>query len=232
MFTVRKSSERGHFDHGWLNTYHTFSFGRYYDPAHESFRSLRVINEDYVQPGHGFPAHPHDNMEIVTYVLSGELEHRDSMGNGTVIRPGDVQRMSAGTGITHSEFNPSPTAPVHLLQIWMYPERKGLTPSYEQKHFSDDQKRGRLALVGSPDGREGSVVIHQDVALYAAALDRGAEVVHHGQRGRHAWLQVVSGDVAVNDVNLEAGDGASISDAGDLNIRGLEPAELLLFDLA
>src|SRR2546427_13178262 len=175
MITIRKSEERGHFNLGWLDTYHTFSFDRYYDPAHVHFRSLRVINEDRVQPGQGFPTHSHRDMEIITYTLAGALEHRDSMGNGSVIRPGDVQRMSAGTGVSHSEFNPSETEPVHLLQIWILPQRQGLPPSYEEKHFSE--RRGRLQLIASNEGHEGSVTIHQDAQLFAAVLDAGQAVV-------------------------------------------------------
>src|SRR5213593_2782593 len=212
MITIRKSEERGHFDLGWLDTYHTFSFDRYHDPAHMHFRSLRVINEDRVQPGQGFPTHSHRDMEIITYILQGALEHRDSMGNGSVIRPGDVQRMSAGTGVTHSEFNASKTEPVHLLQIWMFPERKGMKPSYEQKMFSEADKRSRLRLVASPDGRDGSVTIHQDNEMYATVLRKGETVRHELKPERHAWVQVARGSVKLNGQELAEGDGAAISE--------------------
>ena len=231
MIAVRKSEDRGRFDYGWLDTRHTFSFDRYYDPAHMGFRSLRVINEDRVRAGEGFPTHPHRDMEIVTYVVEGALEHKDSMGNGSVIRPGDVQRMSAGTGITHSEYNPSAAEPVHLLQIWIMPERRGLTPGYEQKFFTADEKRGRLLLVASPDGAGGSVAIHQDARLYAALLDAGQQV-EHAAPGRHAWLQVIRGAVEVNGTPLAAGDGGAVSNEPQVTIRAGEEAELLLFDLA
>src|SRR5205823_2572264 len=197
MITIRKSEERGHFDFGWLDTYHTFSFDQYYDPAHMHFRALRVINEDRVQGGKGFPTHSHRDMEIITYIIDGALEHRDSMGNGSVIRPGDVQRMSAGTGVTHSEFNPSGTAPVHLLQIWILPERTGLAPSYEERRFPAAEKRGMLRLVASHDGRDGSVVVFQDVDVFAVVLEPGEEVMHPLQHGRHAWVQIVAGSAAL-----------------------------------
>ncbi len=232
MMHIRRSLDRGHFDHGWLDTYHTFSFGDYHDPKHVEFRSLRVLNEDVVAPDKGFPAHPHRDMEIVTYVLEGALRHRDSMGNGSVIRPGDVQRMSAGTGVTHSEHNASKSEPVHLLQIWIYPERNGLAPGYEQKAFADAEKRGRLRLVASPDGREGSVTIHQDAELYAALLAAGETVRQEGKPGRHAWIQVARGSVKLNGQELSAGDGAALSGEKNILLTGVRDAEVLLFDLA
>ena len=232
MILIRKSADRGHFDHGWLNTYHTFSFGDYYDPRHVRFRSLRVLNEDRVKPGAGFDTHGHRDMEIITYVLSGALEHRDSLGTGSLIHPGDVQRMTAGTGIMHSEFNPSPTEPVHLLQIWILPEQKGLEPSYEQHVIPAAEKRGRLRLVASRDGRDGSVMVHQDVNLYAALLGAGDSVKHPLHPGRHSWVQVANGVVTLNGHPLSAGDGAAISDEEVVELTGTEPAEVLLFDLA
>jgi redox-sensitive bicupin YhaK (pirin superfamily) len=232
MITIRKSDERGHFSHGWLDTYHTFAFDQYYDPAHTHWRSLRVINEDHVAPGQGFPTHSHRDMEIITYILSGALEHRDSMGSGSVIRPGDVQRMSAGTGVSHSEFNPSDSEPVHLLQIWILPESRGLTPSYEEKSFSEAERRGRLRLVASADGGEGSVTIQQDARLYAATLDAGASVEHALGANRYAWLQVARGAVRLNEFDLRQSDGAAISNETDLKIVAQEAAEILLFDLA
>jgi len=232
MITIRKSEERGHFSHGWLDTYHTFSFDQYYDPAHMHWRSLRVINEDRVAPGQGFPTHSHRDMEIITYILSGALEHRDSMGSGSVIRPGDVQRMSAGTGVSHSEFNPSESASVHLLQIWVLPASRGLAPSYEEKSFCEAERRGRLRLVASADGREGSVTIQQDARLYAAILDAGASAEHTMGAQRYAWLQVARGAVKLNEFDLQQGDGAAVSNETDLRIVAQEAAEILLFDLA
>jgi redox-sensitive bicupin YhaK (pirin superfamily) len=232
MITLRKSEDRGHFDFGWLETYHSFSFDQYYDPAHMDFRSLRVINEDRVQAAKGFPTHSHRDMEIITYIVSGALEHRDSMGNGSVIRPGDVQRMSAGAGVSHSEFNPSASEQVHLLQIWILPQSNGLPPSYEEKHFSDEERRGRLRLVGSNDGREGSVTIHQDAELFAAILAAGQTVVHTIAAKRYAWLQVARGTIVVNEVELKQGDGAAVRDERELEINAHDQAELLLFDLA
>jgi redox-sensitive bicupin YhaK (pirin superfamily) len=232
MITIRKSEDRGHFSHGWLDTYHTFSFDQYYDPAHVHWRSLRVINEDRVQPGQGFPTHSHRDMEIITYILSGALEHRDSMGNGSVIRPGDVQRMSAGTGVSHSEFNPSDSESVHLLQIWILPEARGFAPSYEEKAFSEDERRGRLRLVASEDGRDASVAIHQDARLYAAILGAGAAVEHTLSQNRYAWLQVARGSVKLNESDLKQGDGGAVNNETDLKIVAQEPAEILLFDLA
>jgi len=232
MITIRKSEERGHFSHGWLDTFHTFSFDQYYDPAHTHWRSLRVINEDRVAPGQGFPAHSHRDMEIITYILSGALEHRDSMGSGSVIRPGDVQRMSAGTGVSHSEFNPSDSESVHLLQIWILPESRGLAPTYEEKSFSEDERRGRLRLVASADGSEGSVTIQQDARLYATILDAGTSVEHALGANRYAWLQVARGTIRLNEFDLQQGDGAAISSETDLKIVAREAAEILLFDLA
>lgn len=232
MVRIRKANERGHADHGWLNTYHTFSFAGYHDPKQMGFRSLRVINEDRVQPGMGFPTHPHRDMEIVSYVLEGALEHRDSMGNGSIIRPGEVQRMSAGTGITHSEFNHSKNDLVHFLQIWIFPGQEGLSPGYEQKFFPDEEKRKTLRLIASPDGRDGSVTIHQDANLYAALLEAGEEIVHSVPEGRQVWLQVALGTVSVNGHILEQGDGAAVSEEHQVVVTGQEKAELLLFDLA
>jgi quercetin 2,3-dioxygenase len=230
MIRIRRAGDRGHFDHGWLNTFHTFSFADYHDPDHMGFRSLRVINEDRVAPGQGFGAHRHRDMEIVSYVLEGALAHRDSMGNSGVIRPGDVQRMSAGTGVQHSEFNGSESEPVHFLQIWILPERRAIPPSYEQKKFPAEAKRGRLRLVGSKDGRDGSLTIQQDADLYATLLDAGEMVRHPIATGRFAWLQVARGEVELNGNALSAGDGAAVSGERELAITGQE-AELLLFDL-
>jgi len=232
MIRIRGAAERGRFDHGWLDTRHTFSFGRYYDPRHMGFRSLRVINEDWVKPGRGFGAHPHENMEIVTYVLEGELEHRDSLGNGGTIRPGELQRMTAGTGIVHSEANPSSRDVVHLYQIWMLPEREGLKPSYEQRAFPDGERRNRLRLVASPDGRDGSLRIRQDASLYLGTLDAGRDVSHALSPGRHAWLQILRGTVQVEGRSLSVGDGASVSDEPGLSVKADASAEVLLFDLA
>jgi len=232
MLTLRKSADRGHFNHGWLDTYHTFSFADYYDPKHMGFRSLRVINEDRVAPGAGFPTHGHRDMEIITYVLEGGLQHRDSMGNGSVIRPGQVQRMSAGTGVTHSEFNASRSEPVHLLQIWMLPQRQGLEPSYEEKSFSDKELRGALGLVASPGARDGSVKIHQDAELYAARLNPGQQVSHALRRGRHAWVQAAEGSVKVNGQVLGQGDGAALNNESAVELSAVDDAEVLLFDLA
>jgi redox-sensitive bicupin YhaK (pirin superfamily) len=232
MFTIRKAQERGHFDFGWLNTYHTFSFDQYHDPKHMGFRSLRVINEDLVQPEHGFPRHGHRDMEIVTYILEGALEHRDSIGNGSIIRRGDAQRMSAGTGVRHSEANPSADTPVHLLQIWILPEEQNLPPEYEEKKFSDDEKRNKLRLIVSPNGDDGAVRIHQDAKIYASVLDEGQEVDHILANGRSGWLQVAAGSVRLNDVALNQGDGAAVTEESNLRIIASEPAEVLLFDLA
>jgi redox-sensitive bicupin YhaK (pirin superfamily) len=231
MLEIRRAAERGHAEHGWLDSRHTFSFADYYDPKFMGFGPLRVINEDRVQPGMGFGAHSHRDMEIISYVLEGALAHKDSLGNGSVIRPGDVQRMSAGTGVTHSEFNHSNDELVHFLQIWIVPERAGARPSYAEKRFDEDEKRGRLKLIGSRDGRDGSVVIHQDVALYASVLDKDEQVEHALAHGRRAWLQVTRGAVQLNGLDLLAGDGAAVTDETVLIVRGTEPAELLLFDL-
>lgn len=231
--SIRRADERGKADFGWLDSRHTFSFGRYHDPRHMGFGPLRVINDDRVAAGGGFPPHPHSDMEIISYVLEGGLAHKDSLGTGSVIRPGDVQRMSAGTGIRHSEFNASQTEPVHFLQIWIMPERQGLLASYEQKTFGDDEKRGKLRLVGSRLGRQGAVTIHQDVELYAALLAKGESVTHEVKAGRGTWVQVArGGSVLVNGERLTAGDGASTLDAGALTLEGLDNAEVLLFDLA
>ena len=232
MITIRRAADRGHADHGWLNTHHTFSFSSYRDPKHVHFRALRVMNEDFVAPGQGFGTHPHENMEIVTYVLEGALEHRDSMGNGEVLRPGEFQRMSAGTGITHSEFNPSPTEPVHLYQIWLFPDREGIEPSYEQKRFEEVERHNRLRLVASPDAADGSLQIHQDARIFLSSLDAGKQVTHGLGAGRHAWLQVLRGKVAVNGQALETSDGAAVSEESALEIEAKDDAEVMLFDLA
>ena len=232
MLTLRRAQERGHFNFGWLDTFHTFSFGDYHDPRFMGFRSLRVINEDRVHPGGSFPTHAHRNMEIITYVLEGALEHRDSMGNGSIIRPGDTQRMSAGTGVAHSEANPSADESVHLLQIWILPDERGNKPGYEQKTFDDNEKRGRLRLIASPDGREGSVTIHQDAFLYASLLAAGETVTHELTAGRYAWAQVARGAIEINGQSLEQSDGASLSDETLLTINAREDSEILLFDLS
>ncbi|WP_291852955.1 pirin family protein [Bradyrhizobium sp.] len=229
--TVRKSEERGRANFGWLDSKHSFSFGHYHDPRHMGFGPLRVINDDRVAPGGGFPTHPHSDMEIISYVLDGALEHKDSLGTGSVIRPGDVQRMSAGTGVRHSEFNASKTEPVHFLQIWIIPEKKGIEPGYEQKAFSDAEKRGRLRLIGSRDGREGSVTIHQDVDLYATLLGKGDVVDHAIAPGRGGWVQVARGSVSLNGETLGEGDGVAVSTSGPLRIEGRSDAEVLLFDM-
>ena len=232
MITIRKSEDRGHFSHGWLDTYHTFSFDQYYDPAHMHFRTLRVINEDRVAAGQGFPTHSHRDMEIITYILSGALEHRDSMGNGSVIRPGDVQRMTAGSGVSHSEFNPSNEEAVHLLQIWILPNARNLAPGYEEKTFPEAESRGTMRLIASEDGSGGSVTIHQDARVYASTLDADHSVGHVQEADRHAWLQVARGTISLNGIELKQGDGASVSDEAALKIVARETAELLLFDLA
>ena len=232
MLTVRRSGERGHFDHGWLNTYHTFSFDQYYDPRYMGFRSLRVINEDFVAPGRGFPTHGHRDMEIITYILEGALKHEDSMGNGSVIRPGDVQRMTAGTGVRHSEKNQSNTERVHLLQIWILPDAENLTPGYEQKAFSDEERRGQLRLIASGDGRDDSVHLNQDVSLFASILDANQEVEREMDAKRYGWMQVARGSITVNGESAEQGDGVVVVGESNLKIRAQEPAEILLFDLA
>lgn len=232
MLVHRPAAARGHANHGWLDSFHTFSFADYYDPQHMGFRALRVINEDFVNPGRGFGTHHHEDMEIITYVLEGELAHQDSLGNGASIRPGEVQRMSAGTGIDHSEFNHSKDALVHLLQIWILPERRGITPSYEQKTFPIEQTQNGLVLVAARDGRDGAVTVHQDVALYAGKLAAGAKIEHALAKDRHAWLQVARGSVEVNGQKLAQGDGLAVSDETRLAISASEAAEVLLFDLA
>ncbi len=232
MILIRKSSDRGHAGHGWLDSRFTFSFAEYFDPQHVQFRTLRVINDDHIAGGGGFPTHPHRDMEIVTYVLDGALAHKDSMGNGSVIRPGDVQYMSAGTGVAHSEFNASDKEPVHLYQIWMLPDKKNYTPVYDQKHFSEADKRGKLRLLVSPDGRDGSVRIRQDNELYATVLGPGETVAHELKPDRHAYVQVARGSVKLNSENLETGDGAAISAEKSLQLTGVADAEVLLFDLA
>jgi len=232
MINIRKSDERGHAEHGWLDTRFTFSFADYYDPKHMQFRTLRVMNDDRIAGGGGFPTHPHRDMEIVTYVLEGALAHKDSMGNGSVIKPGDVQYMSAGTGVTHSEFNASRTEPVHLYQIWMFPDKNGQKPTYDQKNFTDEDKRGKLRLVISPDGREGSVRIRQDNELYATLLKPGETVKHELKPERHAYVQVARGSVTLNGKTLEVGDGAAISQEKVLELTGVNDSEVLVFDLA
>jgi redox-sensitive bicupin YhaK (pirin superfamily) len=232
MITLRPAAERGHFDFGWLDTHHTFSFGDYFDPAHEAFRSLRVLNEDRVQPGKGFGTHGHRDMEILTWVLSGALEHRDSLGTHGVIRPGEAQVMSAGTGIRHSEFNASATEPVHFLQIWLLPERQGLTPRYDQVTFPEAELQNQLRLIASPDGAEGSVKLFQDVRIFAARLETGREVRAAMPPGRAGFLQVASGSVALNGLAMHAGDGARIEGVPSISVVGGTPAEVLFFDLA
>ncbi|HEY1469228.1 MAG TPA: pirin family protein [Candidatus Acidoferrum sp.] len=232
MILVRKSNDRGHADHGWLDSRFTFSFADYFDPQHVQFRTLRVMNDDRIAGGGGFPTHPHRDMEIVTYVLEGALAHKDSMGNGSVIKPGDVQYMSAGTGVAHSEFNASDSETAHLYQIWMFPDRQGYKPVYDQKHFTADDKRGKLRLVVSPDGRDGSVRIRQDNELYATVLAPGESVQHALKSDRHAYVQVARGSVTLNGEALDAGDGAAISAEKSLQLTGVNDAEVLLFDLA
>ena len=231
MIDVRRAKERGHANHGWLDTWHTFSFSGYYDERFMGFRTLRVINEDTVAPGQGFPPHGHRDMEILSYVLEGGLEHKDSLGTGSVIRPGDVQRMSAGTGVRHSEFNASRAEPVHFLQIWIEPAKTGIAPGYEQKAFSEADKRGRLRLVASPDGAEGSLTIHQDARVYATVLAPGEAVTHRLTPRRHAWVQVTRGTLTLNSEPLAQGDGAAISDEATVSLTGETDAEALLFDL-
>ena len=232
MITLRKAQDRGHAQHGWLDSWHTFSFGDYYDPKHMGFRTLRVINEDRVAAGKGFPTHSHRDMEIVTYVLDGALEHRDSMGNGSVMKPGDVQRMSAGTGIGHSEFNASAKDPVHFLQIWLMPERRNLEPGYEQKTFPRQDLKGKLRVVASRDGANGAVVVHQDVTLLAGTLTEGESTSYTLAPGRHAWLHVARGKLRVNGQDLEAGDAVQASEEAALELSGVSDAEVLLFDLS
>jgi|SRR5579859_1514169 len=232
MITIRKANERGHTEIDWLNSWHSFSFGEYYDPQHMGFQSLRVINDDRVAPGGGFGTHPHRDMEIITMVLDGTLAHKDSLGTGSVIRPGDVQRMSAGAGIRHSEFNNSQTEPVHFLQIWIMPERNGLQPSYEQKTFAPEEKRGKLKLVAGQKSGNGALTIHQDANLYLTSLANGDTVTHSLKPGRHAWVHVATGSATLNGKTLQAGDSAAVSDETTLTLTGVKPAEVLLFDLA
>jgi quercetin 2,3-dioxygenase len=232
MLTIRGSNQRGHFNHGWLNTYHTFAFDQYYDPRYMGFRSLRVINEDFVAPGHGFPKHDHRDMEIITYILEGALKHEDSMGNGSVIRPGDVQRMTAGTGVRHSEQNASSDEPVHLLQIWVLPNADNLQPGYEQKAYSAEERTNQLRLIASIDGRDGSVSLNQDVSLFASILDAGQQVEYPIGETRYGWVQVARGSVDVNEQRADQGDGVVIVAEPELTIRANESAEILLFDLA
>jgi redox-sensitive bicupin YhaK (pirin superfamily) len=231
MITIRPAQERGHFDHGWLDTWHTFSFGDYMDRAHMGFSVLRVINEDRVAAGTGFPSHPHRDMEILTWVLEGALEHRDSIGNGSVIRPGDVQRMSAGTGVVHSEQNASPSEPVHLLQIWILPRARGIAPGYEQKPVPAADPKTGMRLVASPDGRAGSVTIHQDAALYVAQLSPGGTAHLSLAKGRRAWVQVARGSLELQERSLAAGDGASLEAEDAVRLRATAAAEALVFDL-
>jgi quercetin 2,3-dioxygenase len=228
---LRRSQERGLADHGWLRSFHTFSFAEYYDPSHMGFRSLRVLNEDSVKPGMGFPTHPHRDMEIITYVLDGALEHRDSMGTGSVIRPGEVQRMSAGTGVTHSEFNASKAEPVHFLQIWIVPDRRGYPPSYEQKFFSEEERQGKLCLLASSGGRLGSVTVHQDADLYSSLLAPGQRLEHTVAAGRNAFLHLARGSLQVGGSSLEAGDALAVEQPETLTIEAKSDAEFLLFDL-
>jgi redox-sensitive bicupin YhaK (pirin superfamily) len=232
MITFRDRMTRGRTQTGWLDSRHSFSFGHYHDPAQMGFGALRVINEDRVLPGSGFPTHSHADMEIISYVLEGALEHKDSLGNGSVIRPGDVQRMSAGTGISHSEYNPSREEGVHFLQIWIVPGRRGLPPGYEQKHFPLEERRGRFRLVGSPEGRDGAVTIHQDAAMYVASLADGESAVHRLAPGRGAWVQVARGLIGVNGYELKEGDGAALVEEAEVRIDAESEAEVLLFDLA
>jgi redox-sensitive bicupin YhaK (pirin superfamily) len=232
MMQVRKAAERGHGEHGWLDSWHTFSFADYYDPRHVGFRSLRVMNEDRVLPGAGFGMHPHRDMEILTFVLSGVLEHRDSLGSGAQLRPGEVQHMTAGTGVLHSETNPSAAEPVHLYQVWLLPDRRGLRPGYEQRAFPPAGRHNQFQLVAAPDGRDGALVIHQDARVYLAELDAGREVRYTLEPGRHAWLQVARGTLECNGVTLAAGDGAALSAEGEIVVRAGVPSGVILFDLA
>lgn len=232
MITVRRAEERGHANHGWLDTYHTFSFADYYDPAHMGYRSLRVMNDDRVAASQGFGMHGHRDMEIITYVLDGQLAHRDSLGNGSILTPGRFQRMTAGRGIRHSEFNPSDSEPLHLYQIWIEPNQMGLEPSYEERTYANEEKQGRLRLVASPDGGHDSMAIHQDARVYLAALDRGQSVTHRLAEGRGAWVQALEGSFMVNGQRLNTGDGAQIEQETELRIEANEPGEVLVFDLA
>jgi redox-sensitive bicupin YhaK (pirin superfamily) len=231
MQTIRRSNERGHADHGWLKSYHTFSFGDYFDPAHVEFGALRVINEDRVSPGEGFGTHGHRDMEILSYVLEGALAHKDSLGNGSTIRPGDVQRMSAGTGVRHSEFNPSPTDPVHFLQIWVQPSARNLEPSYEEKRFAAEEKRGQLRLIASPDRAAGSVLIHQDARVYAGLFDGEEKAELEVTRNRRIYVHVARGSARANGVALEAGDAVALTEITSLRLDGGKQSEVLVFDL-
>jgi quercetin 2,3-dioxygenase len=231
MITIRRAADRGHSQHDWLDSRHTFSFADYYDPAHVAFSKLRVINDDRVAPGRGFGTHAHRDMEIISYVVEGAIEHKDSLGTGSIIRPGDVQRMTAGTGVRHSEFNPSPDEPVRFLQIWILPAADGLPPSYEQRSFPIVARQGRLCLVGAPDGRQGAVTLHQDVLLYAGNFDGAEEGTLPLAPGRKAWIQVVRGSISVNGTGLDEGDGAAVEGESELVFRGGKAAELLAFDL-
>jgi quercetin 2,3-dioxygenase len=231
MITVRPASERGHGQRGWLDTYHTFSFSNYHDPRHMGFRVLRVINEDRVEPGQGFGEHGHRDMEIISYVLDGALGHKDSLGNGSALRPGEFQCMTAGTGIRHSEFNPSGSEPVHFYQIWLLPDREGLAPSYDQRAFPEEERRGKLRVVASPDGRDGSLTIHQNAEVLLTSLAEGERVTHELAPGRHAWLQVLRGSAQLNGVPLATSDGAAVSDEPSLTVLATEPCEVMLFDL-
>lgn len=232
MVQVRKANERGHASYGWLDTYHTFSFATYHDPQHMRFRNLRVMNEDFIAAGQGFGTHPHSDMEIVTYVLQGALEHRDSMGNGEVLRPGEFQRMSAGTGITHSEFNPSSHEPTHLYQIWLLPERRGIEPSYEQKKFDISERTNRLRLVASPSGEEGALTIHTQAKIYLGTFEPGNAVQKEIEPGKHIWLQVLSGKGAMDGHSLDAGDGVAISEESRFEYRAESASEILVFELS
>ena len=232
MIKVRKAGDRGHANHGWLNTYHTFSFAGYQDPNHMGFRSLRVMNEDRVQPGEGFGTHGHRDMEIISYVLEGALQHKDSMGNGSVLRPGMFQRMTAGSGVQHSEFNASKTEPMHFYQIWILPESQGLKPGYEERNFTLEEKQDQLRLVASRDGNDNSLLIHQDVSIYLTVLHAGKQLDYPANPERHVWLQLIRGKLKVNDYELGSSDGAAISEESELNISALQTGEFMLFDLA
>jgi redox-sensitive bicupin YhaK (pirin superfamily) len=231
MFALRRAEDRGHANHGWLDSFHTFSFGSYDDPRHRGFSKLRVINDDTVAPGGGFATHGHSDMEIISYVLEGALEHRDSMGNGSIIRPGDVQRMSAGTGVRHSEYNPSSEDPVHFLQIWLEPDTTGVPPGYEQRHYSAERRRGRLVLLVSPDGRDGSIAINQDALLYGILLIAGERLSYQPGDGRRAYVHIARGSARVNDEALDGGDGVAMENLGEVRLEGISETEVLLFDL-
>ncbi len=231
MLTLRRNAERGQGRYGWLDTRHTFSFNDYHDPRNMGFRALRVMNEDWIAPGKGFGTHGHRDMEIVTYVLEGALAHKDSLGNGSVLRPGEFQRMTAGTGIEHSEFNPSETEPVHLYQIWLFPERRGLVPSYDQRAFPDEERDGKLRVVASPDGRDGSLTIHQNALVCLGTIAAGARVPYELGPGRHAWVQVLRGSIEINGVALAVSDGAAVSEERGLDLLARQASEVMLFDL-